>query len=105
MSKKPQREPKDLSEARAVAREVVRKHWPELANVEPVVSERAHDAPHPSDIKRLGVQTSAARRSPATEYTFTFATEVRTPEGFIMPRVARITVDSQRRVVKTVMSK
>jgi hypothetical protein len=49
--------------------------------------------------------TSASTSAGAAEYTFTFAGQVRTPEGYTMPRVARVTVDTNRRVIKATTSK
>lgn len=92
-----------LAAARAVAREVVAKQWPELADVEPIVSKRVHG--QPSAAPRQGIRQSATKATPETLYTFTFATDIRTPEGYTMPRVARVTVDSRQRVVKAITSK
>src|SRR5262245_51906879 len=97
--------PKDsLAAAREVARSVVAREWPELAQVEPTVAPRQRHIPTAEELGRLG---AAARPAPpdSTEYTFTFAGQVRTPEGYTMPRVARVTVDSHHRVVKATTSK
>lgn len=93
-----------MAEARKVARDTVLKCWPEFADVDPQVSERATHELHPVDATMLGV-TNGATNTNAAEYIFTFAREVRTPEGYTIPRVARITVDSHHQVVKAVVSK
>lgn len=92
--------------ARAIAQAEVARHWPELADIEPTVAPRQRCVPDSAELVRLG----AAAAVPATahsvaEYTFTFAGQARTPEGYLMPRVARVTVDAQRRVVKAIASK
>jgi hypothetical protein len=92
-----------LAAAREVARAVVARQWPELANVEPTVAPRQRHTPGADDMRRLGASASTA--PPSGEYTFTFTGQMRTPEGYTMPRVARVTVDTQQRVVKATTSK
>jgi len=92
-----------LAAAREVARAVVARQWPELADVEPTVTPRERRTPDADDMRRLGSAVSTA--PPSGEYTFTFTGQMRTPEGYTMPRVARVTVDAQRRVIKTTTSK
>src|SRR5262249_40582386 len=94
--------PDPLAAAREVARAVVARQWPELANIEPTVTPREHHTPADEDMRRLG---AVAPTPPKGEYTFTFTGQMRTPEGYTLPRVARVTVDAQRRVVKTTTSK
>jgi hypothetical protein len=77
--------------------------WPELASVEPTVAPRGRHAPGAEDLRRLGAATPRAQ--PNGEYTFTFAGQVRTSEGYTMPRVARVTVDANQHVVKATTSK
>lgn len=90
MTNRQQQRASSLNAAREAARAAVARHNPSLATVEPTVVERpARNAPHATP--------------PA--YVFTFASEVHTPEGYTMPLVARITVDAQQHVVKTVLSK
>ena len=108
--------------ARAIAQAEVARHWPELADIEPTVAQRQRYLPDAAELGRLGAAgtvpaTPAAIRSSwtstmsgatapgAAEYTFTFAGQARTPEGHLMPRVARVTVDAQRRVIKAIASK
>src|SRR5258708_752780 len=93
-----QRELDPLAASRAAARALVARQWPELADVEPTVAPRGRPAPGADDTRRLSAATATA--PPNDEYTFTFTAQVRTPEGYIMPRVARVTVDAQQRVVK-----
>jgi hypothetical protein len=92
--------------ARAIAQAEVARQWPELADIEPTVAPRQCYVPDAAELGRLGAAgpAKAAARG-AAEYTFTFAGQARTPEGYLMPRVARITVDAQRRVVKAITSK
>jgi hypothetical protein len=98
-----QRELDTVAVAREVARTVVARQWPELADVEPTVAPRARPPSGADDLFRL--DTAAATAPPNGEYTFTFTGQVRTPEGYTMPRVARVTVDAQQRVVKATTSK
>lgn len=102
------RAPKDpVAAARAVARAEVAKHWPELSEIEPTMTLRSHHLPSASELERIGA-TAGPAPEPAqesAEYTFTFAGHTHTPDGYVMPRIARVTVDSQRRVVKATASK
>lgn len=92
--------------ARDVARAEVARRWPELAGVEPTVTPRAASACHPRPSRSAGAAGPASLATPAgAEYTFTFAGHTHTPDGYTMPRIARVTVDSQRRVVKATTSK
>lgn len=100
----PMTEDPGLAAARRLAREIVRERFPDLAGVEPRVSRRHACQPHPADIRRLGVE-GVRRPTGETEYTFTFAREIRTDEGYTLPRIARITVDAHHRLVKAVLSK
>jgi hypothetical protein len=99
-----QREIDPLAAAREVARAVVARQWPELADGEPTVAPRRRHAPGADDLRRLGADAPRLPGAPA-EYTFTFAGQVRTSEGYTMPRIARVTVDAQQRVVKATTSK
>ena len=104
-----QRERDPVAAAREVARALVEQQWPELAGVEPTMALRGRRAPSADDLRRMGTPPgafgSAAAPAQTLEYTFTFAGQVRTPEGYTMPRVARVTVDANRRVVKATTSK
>ena len=92
--------------ARAIAQAEVARHWPELADIEPTVAPRQCYVPDAAELGRLGATGPApAMAHSAAEYTFTFAGQARTPEGYLMPRVARVTVDAQRRVIKAIASK
>jgi hypothetical protein len=99
-----QRELDPVAAAREVARALVARQWPELAGIEPTVAPRGRQAPSSEDMRRLGA-TAPAPAAANTEYTFTFAGQMRTPEGYIMPRIARVTVDAKQRVVKATTSK
>jgi hypothetical protein len=104
---KPTRNRRDpVAAARAVARAEVAKLWPELAEIEPTMTLRTQHLPTAIELERLG---AAAGPAPASqddaEYTFTFAGQIHTPDGYVMPRIARVTVDSRRRVVKATASK
>src|SRR5262245_53290450 len=92
-----------LAAAQEVARALVARLWPELAGVEPTVAPRSGQAPGSEDLRRLG--TAAPSPPPNGEYTFTFAGQIRTSEGYTMPRVARVTVDANQHVVKATTSK
>ena len=92
--------------ARAIAQAEVARHWPELADIEPTVAPRQRYVPDAAELGRLGTAGAASATTPAAvEYTFTFAGQARTPEGYLMPCVARVTVDAQRRVIKAIASK
>ena len=102
---KPDQPKQDLmAAARAIAQAEVARHWPELADIEPTVAPRQRYVPDAAELGRMGA-VGPAPVSNAAEYTFTFAGQARTPEGYLMPRVARVTVDAQRRVVKAIASK
>jgi hypothetical protein len=108
MARKPatRRQLDPLAAAREVARALVARQWPELAEVEPTVAPRTRRAPSADDLRRMGTPAGTfTSASSSAEYTFTFAGQVLTPEGYTMPRVARVTVDSNRRVVKATTSK
>ena len=95
-----------LVAARAIAQAEVARHWPELADIEPTVAPRQRCLPDAAELSRLNAAGPAPAAAASTaEYTFTFAGQARTPEGFLMPRIARVTVDAQRRVVKAIASK
>jgi hypothetical protein len=92
--------------ARAIAQAEVARHWPELAEIEPTVAPRRRYLPDAAELVQLGMDIAAPAAAAAPpEYTFTFAGQARTPEGYLMPCVARVTVDAQRRVVKAIASK
>jgi hypothetical protein len=105
MAKRDQPKQDPVAAARAIARAEVARRWPELADVEPTVAPRQRWIPDAAALGRLGVSGPAPAASSGEEYTFTFAGQARTPEGYLMPRVARVTVDAQRRVVKVIASK
>jgi hypothetical protein len=108
MTKREQTKSDPVIAAREVAVAVVAQRWPELAGVEPTMTPRHHHVPTQAELGRLGAAVAGPAPAPAPEsdeYTFTFAGQARTPDGYIMPRIARVTVDSQRRVVKATTSK
>ena len=106
MAKRDQAKQDPVAAARAIARAEVARRWPELADIEPTMAQRQRCLPDAADLGRLGVAGPAPGAAPGEgEYTFTFAGQIRTPEGYLMPRVARVIVDSHRRVVKAVASK
>ena len=98
-----QRERDPLAAAQKVASALVARLWPELAGIVPTVSPREQHAPAAEDLRRLGAAAPGA--PPNGEYTFTYAGQVRTSEGYTMPRVARVTVDANQQVVKATTSK
>ena len=93
-----------IEAAREVARAEVARHWPELAGVDPTVTLRQRRAPRDEGQERIGAAVAGPAPEPA-EYTFTFTGHVHTADGYVLPRVARVTVDSERRVVKATTSK
>jgi hypothetical protein len=106
MAKPEQSKQDPVVAARAIARAEVARHWPDLADIEPTVVQRQRYVPDAAELCWPGVGGPAPTTAPApAEYTFTFAGQARTPEGYLIPRVARVTVDAQRRVVKAIASK
>ncbi|HNP74483.1 MAG TPA: hypothetical protein PKK15_25400 [Kouleothrix sp.] len=95
--------PDPVASAREVARAEVERRWPELAGVEPTVTLRARHMPAPAELERVGAVPLAT--AAGAEYTFTFAGHTHTPDGYTLPRIARVTIDAQRRVVKATTSK
>ena len=106
MGRRPRTPTDPVAAARDVARAEVARRWPELAGVEPTVTPRSQCVPSAPELERAGAAGPAPLATPAgAEYTFTFAGHTHTPDGYTMPRIARVTVDSQRRVVKATTSK
>jgi hypothetical protein len=100
-TRRPADEGARLAAAGRVAARFVADRWPELAAVTPVITARADQAPSAALLARLGLEPSElAARGPA-EYTFTFAGARRCADGADAPLVATVTVDAQRRVVKS----
>lgn len=91
-----------LSAARETARRVVREQFPDLSGVEPQIAEHTSTPLHPGDALRLG---TLPRTNATTAYTFIFTRELHTADGFSIPRIARVTIDSQQHVLKVVLSK
>ena len=91
-----------LAAAGRVAARYVAARWPELTTVTPVVTTRADHAPSAALLARLGLDRGElAERGGPAEYTFTFAGTHRCPDGAAAPLVATVTVDAQRRIVKS----
>jgi len=94
--------------AQEVARRLVADRWPELAEVEPTMTLHRRVRPPQAVLQRAGVSPSEVIFTPegaANEYTFTFTQETCTLDGHSIPRIARVTVDAQQRVVKATASK
>ena len=91
-----------LAAACRVAARFVAARWPELATVKPVVTGRAEQAPSAALLARLGLdRKELASRGGPVEYTFTFAGTHKCADGVDAPLVATVTVDAQRRIVKS----
>ena len=112
MSRRKQSQRDPLSAAREVARAEVARRWPELADVEPTVKPRQRHAAESAQAGRGGAAAGLAPAMPRdkeaaepAEYTFTFAGHMHTPDGYVLPRIARVTVGADRRVVKATTSK
>ena len=106
-AKHSRREPPNLDAARAVAQRAVAARYPGLADVEPTVTQRRHTPPG-TVLARVGLKSSQVvfrSEQNSDQYIFTFRAEAHTPDGHTTPCVARVTVDSQQRVVKTTLSK
>ena len=98
----------DIAAACQIARQIVAEQWPDLAQVEPTVTPRQLVHPSMDLLARAGVTPNSVVFVPdgtMQGYTFTFAAETPTPDGHMLPCVARVTVDAQQRVVKTTLSK
>src|SRR5690348_17294454 len=94
-----------LAAAREVARALVARRWPELADVEPTVTPHEQHTPGADDLHRMGAPAAPDAVASATAYTFTFTGQAPTADGFTLPRIAHVTVDAQQRVVKATTSK
>ena len=106
MAKRDQAKQDPVVAARAIAQAEVARRWPELADVEPTVSPRQNCLPEAAELGRLGAAGPAPIAAPGADgYTFTFAGQIHTSDGYLIPRVARVIVDAQRRVVKVIASK
>jgi hypothetical protein len=91
-----------------VAVHFVKTRWPALVEVEPEVTLAHHgQAPSPELLARLGISASEVgyHGKPAAAYTFTFAGQCGVSDGSVTPLVAAVTVDNQRHIVKTSLSK
>jgi hypothetical protein len=86
---------------------LVAEQWPALAAVEPTVTPWHGSAPSPRLMAQLGLAEPMAAAQPMQlpAYTFTFMAESRSPEGYPVAQVARVTVDSQQRVLKATVTK
>jgi hypothetical protein len=98
----------DLAAAREVAVRFVESRWPALAGVDPEVTPLPTGQGLSSElIARLGLSEDEAisHGRSTTAYTFTFAGQCGVADGAVAPLVAAVTVDDQRRIVKTILSK
>jgi hypothetical protein len=86
-----------LRDAEALARDRVSRHCPELASVEPKVTQRQLT---PREEYGVGAVANATTH----EYVFIFRGETRTSDGYTLPQVARVVVDSRNGVKKITMS-
>lgn len=91
--------------ARRVACDLVARRWPALACVQPIAGSRHRRQPDAALLRRLNLDVPVAPSSAEREFTFTFARPADDGEGPPAPRVARVTVDDQQRVVKALVSK
>jgi hypothetical protein len=91
----------DLKTAEGLARQRVTALWPELAEVQPTIAARRRAAVVPRASTRDAV-TSGREQD---EITFTFAGTLRTPEGDLKPRIARVTVRAGSGVVRATLSR
>lgn len=82
----------DLKLAEHLARQRVQELWPELAATQPIIAPRRRRASAFPGVSKLTVNSASRAFSEGEEITFTFAGELRTPEGDQLPTVARVTV-------------
>ncbi|GIV95573.1 MAG: hypothetical protein KatS3mg057_0230 [Herpetosiphonaceae bacterium] len=85
------------AEAIEAARAYVVGRWPELAGVEPKIARRER--------RQAPQSTSGAKAVSPAEYVLTFRTTIQTPDGFALPRTARVTIDESGRIIKATLSK
>jgi hypothetical protein len=95
--------PMDLHHAEMLARQKAYTLWPELVGVAPTVAPRQRFLPPNGHSPAPG----AARAQPGEgeEFVFTFRGQIRTPEGHLLPRIAHVVINTQRGVVKEIVSK
>lgn len=105
MTRRARRPADPIAVARDVARAEVARRWPDLANIEPTCSRRVRGQPSPERETAGSAGPAPVAEHDQVEYTFTFAGHTHTPDGYTMPRIARVTVDAERRVVKATTSK
>ncbi len=96
----------EFEAARRVARDLVARRWPGLAQVQPTVGSRHCRPPDTGLLQQLNID----RRTLATggadrEFTFTFSRPPGVAADQHAPDVARVTVDSRQRVLKALVSK
>lgn len=84
-----------LHEAEALARRQVVSLWPELAAVKPQIAPWRQHLPA-AETPRAAVADQAA----AADFVFTFTGQMHTADGYTLPYVARVVVNTERGVVK-----
>jgi hypothetical protein len=90
--------PIDIRHAEMLACQRAYTLWPELVGVRPSMTPRRRSLP------AAGESVAAAGVEPE-EFVFTFRTQLRTPDGHTLPRIARVTVNAREGVVKETISK
>lgn len=94
-----------MTAARQAASRFVAARWPELAEVEPVVTAGLSRPPSADLLARLGLGADEVvlRADNGVEYTFTFARDAEAES--CAPLVAVVVVDEHQRIVRTSASK
>lgn len=97
--------PIDVRHAEMLARQRAYTLWPELVGVKPSRAPRQRTLPSSGDalIAAAGVRPAAS--ADGEEYVFTFYTQLRTPDGQLLPRIARVIVNTLHGIVKETISK
>lgn len=95
----------EFEAARRVACDLVARRWPELAQVTPGVGSRHRREPDARVLQALHLSDVPSRQPASREFTFTFVGEPGSAAEPAAPQVARVTVDSQQRVLKALVSK
>jgi hypothetical protein len=96
----------EFEAARRVARELVARRWPGLAQVQPTVGSRHRQVPDTALLQQLNIERHAPAITGADrEFTFTFRRPPDVAADYQAPDVARVTVDSRQQVLKALVSK
>ncbi len=83
-----------------IAKSEIYRRYPEMRGVEPIVEE--HTTPYPI-LKKPGQPSSEIARGKI--YLLTFKKEFKAQDGTNITQIVRVTVDSEGRIIKAIMSR